>query len=284
MNFLIGCAVWAYKGWVGELYPPDTRATEFLHLYSRRFTTVEGNTTFYAVPNQETVSRWAAETPPGFEFCLKLPREITHKGLLAPYIPAALEFLERMQPLGKHLGPIFAQLPPSYAPTLIDDLAKFLVAWPHQVSPLALEVRHPDWFREPHTSNLTQLLENLGVGRVLLDSRPIYTGEDDPQLQSERRKPKVPLQFSVTAPFSLIRFISHPHLSVNQPFMEEWVKQIQQWLHSGVKIYFFVHCPLEERSPGTARYFQQLLEQHGVEVPPLPWNQLDAPPHQLSLW
>ncbi|WP_427160589.1 DUF72 domain-containing protein [Aliinostoc sp. HNIBRCY26] len=284
MNFLIGCAVWSYKGWVGELFPPKTRAADFLHLYSRRFTTVEGNTTFYAIPNAETVSRWATQTPPGFEFCLKLPREITHKGLLEPYIPAALEFLAGMRPLGQHLGPIFAQLPPSYPPTLINDLAKFLAAWPRQESPLALEVRHSDWFQEPHSSQLTAMLETLGVGRVILDSRPIYTGDDDPQLDSERRKPKLPVQFSVTAPFSLIRFISHPTLSVNQPFMEEWVKQIQQWLQLGVKIYFFVHCPLEERSPSTARHFQKLLEQNSVPVPPLPWNLLDSPPNQLSLW
>lgn len=284
VNFLIGCAVWAYKGWLGELYPPGTRTTEFLHFYSRRLTTVEGNTTFYAIPNAETVSRWAAQTPPGFEFCLKLPRDITHQGLLTPQIPAALEFLAGMRPLGERLGPIFAQLPPSYSPKFIDDLAAFLAAWPRQESPLALEVRHTDWFKEPHHSNLTQLLENLGVGRVLLDSRPIYTGDDDPQLQSERRKPKVPVNFSVTAPFSLIRFISHPDLLVNQVFMAEWISHIQNWLEAGVKIYFFVHCPLEERSPNNARYFQQLLEQNGVRVPPLPWNQLESAPHQLSLW
>ncbi|MDZ7951973.1 DUF72 domain-containing protein [Nostoc sp. DedQUE09] len=284
MNFFIGCAVWAYKGWVGELYPQGTRTADFLHLYSRRFTTVEGNTTFYAVPNQETVTRWAAETPTGFEFCLKLPRDITHQGLLKPYIPAALNFLEGMRPLGKHLGPIFAQLPPSYAPALLDDLSNFLEAWPRTQAPLAVEVRHPDWFKEPHASILTALLEKLGVGRVLLDSRPIYTGDDDPQLQSERRKPKLPLQLSVTAPFTLIRFISHPNLSVNQPFMEEWVRQIQQWLQMGVRIYFFVHCPIEARSPSTARHFQQLLEQSGTPVPPLPWNNLEHPPNQLSLW
>ncbi|MBD2499165.1 DUF72 domain-containing protein [Anabaena azotica] len=284
MNFLIGCAVWAYKGWVGEFYPQGSRASEFLHLYSRRFTTVEGNTTFYAIPNLETVSRWAKETPPGFEFCLKLPRDITHQGLLKPYIPAALTFLEGMRPLGKRLGPIFAQLPPSYAPTLIDDLTSFLAAWPRTTAPLALEVRHPDWYQEPYKSNLTQLLETLGVGRVLLDSRPIYSGEDDPQLESERRKPKLPVQFSLTTSFSLIRFISHPNLAVNQPFMEEWVQQIQQWLQVGTRIYFFVHCPTEERSPDNARYFQQLLEQNGVPVPPLPWNQLQHPPQQLNLW
>lgn len=284
MNFLIGCAVWAYKGWVGGLYPSGTRTTEFLHLYSRRFTTVEGNTTFYAIPSPEKVSRWANETPPGFEFCLKLPREITHKGLLQPYIPAALSFLEGMRPLGKRLGPVFAQLPPSYAPTSIEDLTTFLVAWPRATAPLAVEVRHPDWFEEPHASNLTRLLEELGVGRVLLDSRPIYSGDNDPQLASERRKPKLPVEFSVTAPFSLIRFISHPNLAVNQPFMAEWVTQIQQWLTAGVRIYFFVHCPIEERSPSTARHFQQLLETSGIAVPPLPWNKLHRPPNQLSLW
>jgi uncharacterized protein YecE (DUF72 family) len=284
VNFFIGCAVWAYKGWVGELFPSGTRPADFLHLYSRRFTTVEGNTTFYAIPNQETVARWATDTPPGFEFCLKLPRDITHNQQLQPYIPDALKFIEVMRPLGKRLGPIFAQLPPSYAPTLIDDLTAFLSAWPHTEILLALEVRHRDWFKEPHASNLTALLEKLGVGRVLLDSRPIYTGDDDPQLQSERRKPKLPVQFSITAPFSLIRFISHPNLEINQPFMAEWVTQIQQWLQQGKRIYFFVHCPIEERSPNTARYFQKLLEQSGVTVPPLPWDNLDSPPNQLNLW
>lgn len=284
MSFFIGCAVWAYKGWVGELYPQGTRSAEFLHLYSRRFSTVEGNTTFYAVPNQETVTRWAAETPSGFKFCLKLPRDITHKGKLQPCIPDALQFLQGMSPLGNRLGPIFAQLPPSYAPTSIDDLTAFLEAWPQNQAPLALEVRHQNWFTEPYASELTALLEKLSVGRVLLDSRPIYTGDDDPQLQSERRKPKLPVKFSVTAPFSLIRFISHPNLSVNQPFMEEWVSHIQQWLRQGTQIYFFVHCPLEERSPNTARYFQNLLEQSGVAVPSLPWNDLNNPPQQLSLW
>ncbi|KOP22964.1 hypothetical protein AMR41_29230 [Hapalosiphon sp. MRB220] len=284
MSFFIGCAVWAYKGWVGELFPLGTRPADFLHLYSRRFTTVEGNTTFYAIPNQETVARWATDAPPGFEFCLKLPRDITHNQQLQPHIADAEKFIEVMRPLGKHLGPIFAQLPPSYAPTLIDDLTAFLSAWPHTEIPLALEVRHRDWFKEPHASNLTALLEKFGVGRVLLDTRPIYTGDDDPQLESERRKPKLPVQFSITAPFSLIRFISHPNLEINQPFMAEWVTQIQQWLQQGKRIYFFVHCPVEERSPNTARHFQKLLEQSGVKVPPLPWNNLDSPPNQLNLW
>ena len=284
MNFFIGCAVWSYKGWVGELYPQGTRPSDFLNLYSRHFTTVEGNTTFYAIPNQETVTRWAAQTPAEFKFCLKLPRSITHNGLLKPYIDDALKFAEIMRPLGTRLAPMFAQLPPSYAPSFLEDLTAFIEAWQKTQVPLAIEVRHRDWFKAPHANKLTNLLQNLGVGRVILDTRPIYTGEDDPQLGSERRKPQLPVNFNVTAPFSLIRFISHPNLSINQPFMEEWIAYIQKWLQAGTQIYFFVHCPQEEKSPHTALHFQNLLEKSGVAIPPLPWNQDYYHPKQLSLW
>jgi len=283
-HFFLGCAVWAYKGWIGDLYPPNSRQADFLRLYGQRLTAVEGNTTFYAVPDRDTVARWAADTPPGFAFCPKLPRDLTHKNALQPSIPGALQFLEQMQGLGDRLGPIFAQLPPHYGPALLDGLTAFLTAWPRSEAPLAVEVRHPDWFREPHASTLTTVLERLGVGRVLLDSRPIYDGPDDPQVSVERRKPKLPLQPSVTAPCSLVRFISHPHRECNQPFLEEWVGHVERWLRQGTRIYFFVHCPVEAQSPGTARYFQQLLEQHGVPVPPLPWNRLHTGPAQLSLF
>jgi uncharacterized protein YecE (DUF72 family) len=188
-----------------------------------------------------------------------------------------------MQGLGDRLGPFFAQLPPSYGPAYLGDLETFLTALPLKETEFALEVRHLDWFKEPNSTRLTDLLEELGIGGVLLDSRPIYDVPDDPQLHSERRKPRLPLQFSVTASFSLIRYISHPTLEMNQPFMQEWVAHIDEWLRQGTRIYFFVHCPVEERSPANARYFQRLLEQQNVEVPSLPWNNLEPPPTQLSL-
>lgn len=283
-TFFLGCAVWAYKGWIGDLYPPASRSADFLRLYSRRFTAVEGNTTFYSVPNAETVARWVADTPPGFAFCLKLPRDLTHQHTLQPSIPGALQFLQQMKGLGDRLGPFFAQLPPHYGPALLSDLTTFLSAWPRTEAPLAVEVRHPAWFQEPHASTLTTVLERLGVGRVLLDTRPIYSGPDDPQEQSQRRKPQLPLSLSVTAPFSIVRFISHPHRERNQSFLEEWAAHLDNWLRQGTRVYFFVHCPLEARSPHTARLFQQLLEQRSVPVLPLPWNTINSPPTQLDLF
>lgn len=283
MSFRLGCAIWAYKDWVGELFPRGSRSADFLHLYSRRFTTVEGNTTFYSIPDQETVSRWAAATPVGFKFCPKLPRELTHQGLLAPQIPGTLAFLERMQGLGDRLGVVFAQLPPSYSPEHLTDLAAFLEALPRQVA-LAVEVRHLDWFGAAG-GRLNALLESVGVGRVLLDTRPIYNCPDDPQLASERRKPKLPLQPVSTAAFNLVRYISHPDPQFNQPYLQEWAMQVEQWLQRDQQVYFFVHCPIERQSPGTARTFQRQLEQQQVPVPPLPWDAVEAPaPTQLNLF
>jgi uncharacterized protein YecE (DUF72 family) len=283
-QFFLGCAVWAYKKWVGDLFPTGSRPTDFLSLYSHRFTTVEGNTTFYAIPDIKTIHRWKDQTPEDFKFCLKFPRSITHQGLLQPQISAALKFIEKMQSLETRLGPFFAQLPPSYSPEVKEDLYQFLEAISIKNIQLALEVRHPDWFKDPEKTTFNQYLKELEMGRVLLDTRPVYLGEDDPQLQSERRKPSLPVQFDLTSNFTLIRFISHPTLSVNQPFLEEWATQINQWLSAGTQIYFFVHCPVEDYSPRTARHFQTLLEQQNIPVYPLPWNLIDTPPTQLNLW
>ncbi|GAB4386290.1 MAG: DUF72 domain-containing protein [Elainellaceae cyanobacterium] len=286
MSFRLGCAIWAYKNWVGDLFPAGSRASDFLKLYSRRFTAVEGNTTFYSIPNSETIQRWVAETPADFRFCLKLPRQITHAGLLTPTIGDTIAFLNTVEGLGTRLGPFFAQLPPSYSPAQFNDLTAFLTAFPTQKFSLALEVRHLDWFQEPYARQLNALLSELNIARVALDTRPIYNCPDDPQLYSERRKPQLPLQPIVTTKFSLVRYISHPNWQFNQSYLQEWTTTVQQWLEQGIQTYFFVHCPVEQHSPANARQFQHLLEQQSVPVPPLPWNMIETTdqPEQLSLF
>ncbi|MEA5465437.1 DUF72 domain-containing protein [Leptothoe sp. PORK10 BA2] len=286
-NFRIGCAVWAYKEWLGDFYPAGSRPTNFLQLYGERMTCVEGNATFYSIPTPDTVQRWADQTPETFRFCPKLPRPVTHDGPLMPQLPKALDFLSLMQGLGPRLGPIFAQLPPRYSPASFTDLTQFVTNWPHKSHPLAVEVRHLDWFRSPQANRLDALLTQFGVGRVLLDSRPIFTWSnpaDDPQLKSERKKPQVPLLAGATADFVLVRYISHPELDRNRDFLAGWVQRVGEWLTQGLSVYFFVHCPIEAKSPAIAHYFQTQLEQAGVDVPPLPWSLIQVPPQQLDLF
>ncbi|QUY44691.1 DUF72 domain-containing protein [Acaryochloris marina] len=282
-NFYLGCAIWAYKGWLGDFYPQGSASSRLLQLYAERLTTVEVNATFYSTPSSETVSRWAEQTPESFRFCPKFPRTVSHAGLLQPHIDEAIDFIQLMQGLGPRLGPLFVQLPPSYGPQQFPDLATFLTEINSSNVPLALEVRHPQWFQPPHADKLNNLLTSLQAGRVLLDSRPIYQGPDDPQVHSQRRKPKLPLQPAATAPFTVVRYISHPQKELNDVFLGNWVNILQTWLRQGINTYFFVHCPLEEQSPRTAQLFQQLLQEQ-IDIPPLPWDQLTPPSTQLSLF
>jgi uncharacterized protein YecE (DUF72 family) len=147
-----------------------------------------------------------------------------------------------------------------------------------------VEVRHLDWFKSPHQEQLTELLVKLRLGRVILDTRSIY--EADPALGKtvDCQKPRVPLAASLTAPFSLIRYVSHPVQSANQVWLESWTNQIQTWLEQDPQIYIFVHCPIEAKSPVNARYLHQIFGQSAIPLPPLPPNPTENIPVQLNLF
>jgi len=286
--FYLGCAVWAFKAWVGDFYPLGARSSDFLRLYGDRFTTVEGNTTFYSIPDAATVDRWTAQTPETFRFCPKIPRLYSHSGALMPHFDDALGFLHTLQRLGPRLGPIFLQLPPSYSPDRFADLRDFLTQWPRERAPISVEVRHLAWFEQRHAQRLNDTLQHLGVGRVLLDTRTMYDGQadglPDPQLTSERRKPKVPLHPITTADFTLVRYISHPDLNFNESYIMQWVPRLVDWMRQGKTVYLFIHCPEEARSPAIARYFYDTLKGAYADLPALPWDSVKPPDAQLSLF
>jgi uncharacterized protein YecE (DUF72 family) len=285
-QFFLGCAVWAYKDWIGDLFPPGSKSADLLSLYSRRLTTVEGNTSFYATPAVETVKRWAAETPPTFRFCFKLPREVSHEGQLADKAKITQEFVDRMSPLGERLGPFFLQLPPGYSADNIDDLERWLAMWPTEYR-VAVEVRHDDWYTEPHESSLMNLLHQYNAGRVVMDVRPLKAGPlpgADVDLQAARdRKPDVPMHPLRSGDIALIRYIGHPTAELNGPLLDEWARRVAKWLADGTEVYFFCHCPEERRSPALCREFQHRLERLAA-VPRLPWDEQDEGLQQATLF
>lgn len=274
-NYFIGCPIWAHAGWVGNFFPPGSANRDFLRLYSRRLTTVEGNTTFYAVPKDEIVQRWAAETPETFRFCLKLPRDISHEAPLRAQIEATRAFVERMSPLGSRLGPFFLQLPPRFSPAQLDDLAAWLAAWPAEQR-IAVEVRHEDWFAPAGERALQDVLEQHNAGRVLMDVRPLDLGplpgaEEDLQ-RARDNKPDVPLHPLYSSNLALVRYIGHPDLPLNAPLLDEWAARVAQWLGDGVDVYMFMHCPDNDFAPALCRMFHERLARL-ADVPPLPWDE-----------
>ena len=115
-GYYLGCPGWGLRAWVGRLFPAGTKSTDYLARYADVFNTVEGNTTFYALPAADQVERWRAQVPASFRFCFKFPRAISHDRMLAVDCERGVaEFLARVTPLGERLGTLFVQLPPRFA-------------------------------------------------------------------------------------------------------------------------------------------------------------------------
>jgi uncharacterized protein YecE (DUF72 family) len=108
----IGCAGWSLPR---DLWPAFPAEGSHLERYAQRFDAVEIDTSFYRPHKRETYERWAASTPSGFRFAVKLPKTVTHELRLAGAMPAFDEFLAQVAGLGDRLGCLVVQLPPSLA-------------------------------------------------------------------------------------------------------------------------------------------------------------------------
>ncbi len=218
--------------------------------------------------------------------CPKVSRNISHSAQLDTSKDETLSFIERMRGLGTRLGPMFLQLPPSFAPAQLGQLETFLSFWPQDVR-LAVEVRHPGFYMEQHAETLNTLLHQYQVARVMMDMRPIRTGSTKEQqmLQVRERKPNLPLQIATTADFTFVRYIGHPRMEINEPFLAGWAQQLGQWLQQGLTLYIFCHCPFEEHSPGICAELYRRVKGL-VPLPALPWQfeKPDTEPEQARLF
>jgi uncharacterized protein YecE (DUF72 family) len=162
----IGTMGWSYQDWVGPFYPAGARAADFLVEYARVFDCVELDTTFYGIPRPASVQSWARNTPPGFRFAAKLPKEITHERYLRDTEPVLHGFLEAMSPLGDKLGPVLIQLPPDFHATedgreALTEFVRLLPAEYH----FAAEFRHRSWL----TDDTLDLLRQHAVAWTMID-------------------------------------------------------------------------------------------------------------------
>jgi uncharacterized protein YecE (DUF72 family) len=143
MQVHIGTSGWHYKHWIGAFYPPDMRPAQMLRWYAEKFDTVEINNSFYRLPAATALESWCRETFPEFCFAVKASRYITHNRKLNDPESAKEKFISLVEKLGRRLGPILFQLPPSWKVN-VDRLDQFLAALP-RTHRYAFEFRNPTW-------------------------------------------------------------------------------------------------------------------------------------------
>ena len=196
-NLHVGTSGWSYptgRGtWNGIFYPkPRPKRFDELAFYAEHFETVEVNSTFYGQPRAEVSRGWAARTPRGFEFALKLYQKFTHPRMYEERVAKALpeqaraeaaalhelarptaadldEFRRGIDPIASagKLGALLAQFPPSFknSPPARNYLVWLLRAFTDY--PVAVELRHRSWSDE--VADTLALLNGFRAAWVQID-------------------------------------------------------------------------------------------------------------------
>lgn len=218
-----GAPMWGERAWVGPFYPEGTPQRAWLGAYAERLGAVEHNGSFYAVPTPAQVAAWAAATPPGFRFCPKVPKTVSHAG---DWRADAPRFGEAVRAFGERLGPVLFQVPPEVGPEHLDEIAARVAALGPDLR-VAVEVRHPGFFREgrllgallgwmARTDRIAVVTDTPGVRHVAHASFPT---------------PAVYLRFRATE--------GHP---VDDARIEAWAERLAAWRARGLaEAWVFVH-------------------------------------------
>jgi len=193
----IGTCSWADEALSKHFYPPGLPAGDRLGYYAERFDTVEVDSTYYRLPVEQMVERWAERTPEGFVMHVKAFGMMTRHPVKLDQLPTELrdgapvdergrvdrpprelraEVFERfrtaLEPLrsaGK-LGGILLQFPPYvvYKPVSLE-----YVEWAQGQLPgdeLLVEFRHRSWLEEENRAAVLSFLEERGLSLVVVDA------------------------------------------------------------------------------------------------------------------
>src|SRR3954447_2364227 len=193
-EILVGTSSWADPGFVKEWYPQGLAARERLPYYAKRFRYVELNSSFYAIPDRNTVRKWAEETPDDFVFDVKVHRALSRHAaeldslppdlrdeattnergrvVLTPELEETLarRLVDEVAPLGGKLGVFLAQLTPAFSPgrhdlSELDGLVDAL-----RPRKLAVELRHRGWLAEKRRGETLAWFSERGVAFVSVDA------------------------------------------------------------------------------------------------------------------
>lgn len=166
----IGTSGFHYSHWRGPFYPEKFPASRMLEFYAQHFDTVELNNTFYRLPVETGLEQWRNSTPAGFCFAAKGSRYLTHMKKLTDTGRGIERFFERVDRLGKKLGPVVWQLPPFWEANAA-RLDAFLSALPPRHR-YAFELRNPTW----HNPEIYRILRRHNAAFCIFEIAGMFSG------------------------------------------------------------------------------------------------------------
>ncbi len=188
-----------------------------------------------------------------------------------------LSFRSLLAPLGTRVTPFWLQLPASFGPARLDELAQLIETLDR---PLAVEVRHSAFFAKGEDERaLNRMLRERGVERICMDTRALFSCQSsDPALRhAQSKKPRLPVRPAAFSESPQLRFVGHPALEANDRFMTPWLGKVADWIEAGKRPQVYLHTPDNRLAPELAMRFHDLLSERLPGLPPL-----TAPPMQTE--
>jgi len=224
----VGTSGYAYKPWKGPFYPEKLPDAEMLRFYASQFRTVEINHSFYRMPVESMLQKWADQVPAGFHFAMKANQQITHIRKLRGVEETLRRFLEVASILqeGDRLGPVLIQLPPTFKADLA-TLDAFLKLRPRAFR-FAFEVRHESW----HTPETLDLLRAHQTALCIAE-----TDKGSPPEE-------------LTADFAYVRLRKEDYTTKE---IAAWRAKFDAWLAAGGDVYVYFKHEDQGQAPALAR-------------------------------
>lgn len=243
-NIYVGCAKWNRQD-LKNFYPRGTK--DELTYYATQFNAIEMNASFYRIFSGEQFENWASKVPDDFRFFPKIYQGISHWKRLSGAESYVEENIQAILRLEEHLEIPFMQMHNNFSPKPenVETLNNFLTnVWANHF-PLALELRHTDWYNDEATAkNLYQLLENQKITHIITDT----AGRRDL------------LHMRLTTNSAFIRYVGSNEKVKDYERAEDWVYRLKDWVDLGIEsIYFFVHQNKEEESVKISKFFIEKL-------------------------
>ena len=161
-RLFVGTAGWSIpRAFAAQCSGPGTH----LERYARVFRGAEINSSFYRPHAASTYAKWAACTPAGFQFAVKMPRLISHELALRRSRAPLQRFLDESAGLAERRGPLLLQLPGSHVfdPRVTSRFFDVLRAC--YGGAVVCEPRHGSWV----SAGADALLTRYRVARVAAD-------------------------------------------------------------------------------------------------------------------
>ncbi len=253
-----GTSGFSYSDWIGIVYPHDMPKTEWLRYYAHEFSSLELNSTYYAIPSLQTIESLVARTGNGFQFAVKANQEITHNRM--PDDDTFQIFIRMLQPIidaGK-FGCILAEFPYSFHNTLENIEYIEYVRGNFGDLPLVVEFRNIDWLK-PKTF---EWLKRHNIG---------FCCVDEPELPN-----LIPPVTEITSSIAYVRFHGRnvakwwQHDQAYERYdytysageLSEWVPKIVNLNNQAEKTFVFANNHWQGQSVDTIRQLRLMIEKY----------------------